>query len=106
MGKMNELSQAIDELRRCGDALIGVADSLRKLFSGNDAEAEAQPTVEAAKPSLTLEQVRAALAEKSRGGYTAQVRELLIKHGAAKLSDIDPAEYPALMVDAEGLGNG
>jgi hypothetical protein len=106
MGKMNELSQAIDELRRCGDALIGVADSLRELFSGNDAEAEPQPTVEAAKPELTLEQVRAALAEKSRGGYTAQVRELLVKHGAAKLSDIDPAEYPALMADAEGLGNG
>ena len=106
MGKMNELSQAIDELRRCGDALIGVADSLRELFSGNDAEAEPQPTVEAAKPELTLEQVRAALAEKSRGGYTAQVRELLVKHGAAKLSDIDPAEYPALMSDAEELGNG
>lgn len=106
MGKMNELSQAIDELRRCGDALIGVADSLRDLFSGDDAEAEAQPTVEAAKPAPTPEQVRATLAEKSRGGYTAQVRELLVKHGAAKLSDIDPAEYPALMADAEGLGNG
>ena len=106
MGKVNELSQAIDELRRCGDALIGVADSLRELFSGNDAEAEPQPTVEAAKPALTLEQVRAALAEKSRGGYTAQVRELLIKHGAAKLSDIAPGEYLSLMADAEGLGNG
>ena len=106
MGKMNELSQAIDELRRCGDALIGVADSLRERFSDNSTEVGAQPTVEAAKPALTLEQVRAALAEKSRGGYTAQVRELLIKHGAAKLSDIAPAEYLALMADAEGLGNG
>jgi hypothetical protein len=106
MGKMNELSQAIDELRRCGDALIGVADSLRELFGGNNTEVEPQPTVEAAKPELTLEQVRAVLAEKSRGGYTAQVRELLVKHGAAKLSDIGPAEYPALMADAEELGNG
>ena len=106
MGKMNELSQAIDELRRCGDALIGVADSLRELFGGNNTEVEPQPTVEAAKPELTLEQVRAVLAEKSRGGYTAQVRELLIKHGAAKLSDIAPGEYLSLMADAEGLGNG
>ena len=106
MGKMNEFSQAIDELRRCGDALIGVADSLRERFSDNSTEVEAQPTVEAAKPALTLEQVRAALAEKSRGGYTAQVRELLVKHGAAKLSDIAPAEYLALMADAEELGNG
>ena len=106
MGKMNELSQAIDELRRCGDALIGVADSLRELSSGNDAEVKAQPTVEAAKPVPTLEQVRASLAEKSRSGYTAQVRELLIKHGATKLSDIAPGEYLSLMADAEGLGNG
>ena len=106
MGKMNELSQAIDELRRCGDALIGVADSLRGLFSGNDAEAEAQPTVEAAKPALTLEQVRAALAEKSRGGYTAQVRELLVKHGAAKLSAIDPTEFESLLSEAATIGRG
>ena len=106
MGKMNELSQAIDELHRCGDALIGVADSLRELFGGNDTETDNQQTVEAAEPALTLEQVRAALAEKSRSGLTAQVRELLIKHGAAKLSDIDPTEYPALLADVEELGNG
>lgn len=41
MGKMNEFSQAIDELRRCGDALIGVADSLRERFSDNSTEVEA-----------------------------------------------------------------
>jgi hypothetical protein len=27
------------------------------------------------------------------------------KHGAAKLSEIDPAEYPALLAEAEVLGN-
>ena len=106
MGKMNELSQAIDELHRCGDALIGVADSLRELFCGNTAKAEEQLTSETVAPALTLEQVRAVLAEKSRSGLTAQVRELLIKHGASKLSDIDPKEYPALLADVEGLGNG
>lgn len=112
MGKMNELSQAIDELHRCGDALIGVADSLRELFNGDDAEVVTQPTVEAATPTLppqrlfTLEQVRAVLTEKSRSGYTAQVRELLSKYGATKLSGVDPSAYTALMVDAEELGNG
>mgnify|MGYP000305600539 CR=1 FL=1 len=51
---------------------------------------------------LTLEQVRAALAEKSRAGHTAEVKTLLIKHGADKLSDIDPAEYPALLAEGGG----
>lgn len=43
------------------------------------------------------------LAEKSRAGHTAEVKALLTKHGADKLSDIDPAEYPALLADAEVL---
>ena len=43
------------------------------------------------------------LAEKSRAGHTAEVRALLVKHGADKLSDIDPTRYPALLADAEAL---
>ena len=107
MGKMNELSLAIDELHRCGEALINVSDSLRELFSGGDEANETQPVEEeAAAPAVTLEQVRAVLTEKSRSGYTAQVRELLSKYGATKLSDVDPSAYAALLADAEVLGNG
>lgn len=65
-----------------------------------DAKAAKQEPEE--KP-LTLEEVRAVLAEKSRAGHTAEVKELLNKHGADKLSEIDPAEYPALLADAEVL---
>ena len=43
------------------------------------------------------------LAEKSRSGHTEEVRGLLAKHGADKLSEIDPAEYPALLAEAEVL---
>ena len=54
---------------------------------------------------LPLEQVRAVLSEKSRAGYTANVRELLQKYGASKLSQVDPANYEALLRDAEVIGN-
>jgi hypothetical protein len=47
--------------------------------------------------------VRAVLAEKSRSGHTEEVRALLNKHGADKLSEIDPAEYAALLAEAEVL---
>ena len=59
----------------------------------------------APKP-LTLEVVRAVLAEKSRSGHTTKIRELLEKHGAAKLSEIDPAKYATLLAEAEVLGDG
>jgi hypothetical protein len=52
---------------------------------------------------VTLEQVRAVLAAKSHDGFTSEVRALLEKHGASRLSEIDPANYPALLADAEGL---
>ena len=54
---------------------------------------------------LTLEQVRAVLAEKSRKGHTAAIRELLQKYGASKLSKIDPQHYEALLREAEELTN-
>lgn len=57
---------------------------------------------EANKPqvTITLEEVRRALAELSRDGFTAQVRELLVKYGAKKLSEVNPDKYEALMQEA------
>ena len=43
--------------------------------------------------------------EKSRAGHTAGVRELLQKYGACKLSQVDPANYEALLRDAEVIDN-
>lgn len=108
MSKMSELSLAVTELKRCGEALIGISESLADLFSSNeDAHAADQLKAETPAPEekhITLEAVRAVLAEKSRAGHTAEVRVLLEKHGASKLSEINPAEYPALLAEAEKLG--
>mgnify|MGYP001015369297 FL=1 len=49
--------------------------------------------------------VRAVLAEKSRAGHTAAIRELLRKYGAEKLSLVDPQHYEALLKDVEGLAD-
>ncbi len=53
---------------------------------------------------LSLTDVRKVLAEKSRAGYTDQVRALLEKYGADKLSAIDHAHYQRLLADARCLG--
>ena len=55
--------------------------------------------------AITLEEVRAVLAERSHDGYTNQVRGLLQKYGAEKLSGVDPKHYAALLKDAEVLGH-
>ena len=102
MSKMKELSMAIEELRRCGEALIEVAGSLKDMFSGDDAEESRQAEAPAPKP-VPLEKVRAVLAEKSVQGKRKEVQALILKHGAQRLSDIDPGHYASLLAEAEVL---
>ena len=132
MSKTSEIDLCIGELRTAAQSLSAVADSLTALFSANAAPAgmlaqggegsdqkangesvniadgkvkTAQSTEPKPKP-VTLAQVRAVLAEKSRCGHTAQVRELLQKHGAAKLSAINPTEFESLLSEAAAIGRG
>lgn len=107
--------------------LVGVVDSMHKLAEGletlavyllRDAgqqqvsevpkEASPMPQAEEAdpepvQPTITLEEVRAVLAEKSAAGHTDEVRKLLQDFGAAKLSAVDPKDYAALKAKAEVL---
>ena len=106
MSKMGELDLCVSELRSVAQSLNTVADSLTSLFSGSQPRTSVQPESKPTSKPLTLEDVRTVLAEKSRNGHTAKVRELLEKHGAAKLSEIDPQKYAALLAEAEVLGNG
>lgn len=106
MSKMGELDLCVSELHSVAQSLNTVADSLTSLFSGSQPRTSVQPESKPTSKPLTLEEVRAVLAEKSRNGHTAKIRELLEKHGAAKLSEIDPKKYAALLAEAEVLGNG
>ena len=113
MSKMSELSTAIAELRRCGEALIDISYTLRDIFSGDadaDQESAAQEPVEEEveaadqpKPTVTLEQVRTVLAEKSVAGHRAEVQALIRECGADKLSAVDPEKYAVLLQKAEVL---
>ncbi|MDD6527551.1 MAG: DNA ligase [Oscillospiraceae bacterium] len=106
MSKMAEMHETIEELRSAAASINAAADWLYQQFSGNDAPTQEAPAKAELKPEIKLEDVRAVLAEKSRAGHTAEVRALLQKYGAAKLSAVDPAKYEALLKDAEVIGNG
>lgn len=95
MSKMNELSQVLDEMVSCGENLIQAAKALKDIFSSTEEE----------KKSVSLEDVRAFLAEKSRRGFTEEVKEIISKHGADRLSGIDPSEYESILSEAEVIGN-
>ena len=47
--------------------------------------------------------IRKVLADKSRAGHMAEIKEILTQHGAGKLSEIDPKEYAVILKEAEVL---
>ena len=105
--KMKDDSQLLLEgakgIRALADVLVNAADvlegrNIKELITKKNTKHPAED-----KP-LTLTDVRKLLAEKSRDGFTDQVRELLVKYGADKLSAIDPSKYKDLISEAECLG--
>jgi hypothetical protein len=52
---------------------------------------------------ITLEEVRAKLAALSQSGKQAQVKALISKFGASKLTDIPKEKYAELMKEAEAI---
>lgn len=60
-----------------------------------------KPTPE--QQTVTFVQLRSRLSEISRAGHTQEVKELIAKYGAEKLSDIAEADYAAVLAEAEGL---
>ena len=84
-----------------------IAEGYEKLAAGYRALAEQgnkADTPEAPKDKpLTIEDVRAVLSRKSDEGKTAQVKALLMKYDAGKLSGVDPSKYADLLKEAEAL---
>lgn len=97
----DELQKLAAGLADCGKALLRMADTLvEKKKEVPVAEEEKKP-----EKKLTLEDVRRVAADKARQGHTDEVRQLIHKFGADKLSGVDAARYPALMEGLEVMGH-
>ena len=69
----------------------------------SDEELPKEEKVKQEEKIYEIEDVRKILADKSRLGHTAKIRELLEKYGAKKLSEIEPSNYKDLVADVEKL---
>ena len=111
MGKMNNLSLELEELRKNTNKLSEILSTVSEIITTiNDivgtiesAFSSSPETPKEDKKSVTLEEVRAVLAEKSREGKTTEVKELLTKFGVNKLSELDASKYDELLKETEGI---
>ena len=82
-----------------------LASSIGVLLTALESDEELPKKEKAKQEEKTyeIEDVRKILADKSRLGHTAKIRELLEKYGAKKLSEIEPSNYKDLVADVEKL---
>lgn len=114
---LDAAATVIADIRSLADSLQVLVDAVSE--GGAEGKTTAKKVLQKKKPAeelkpeskqkkekpLSLEDVRAVCAEKSREGFTAGVKEILTKHGADKLSEVDTTEYKALLAEVEALGN-
>lgn len=111
------------ELLRIADGFSMVAEGLRglaKMECVNDIaeknivqeQADTEKTKKTDKKNaaddkkekvVAVEDIRAVMAQKSQEGKTKEIRELLQKFGAVKLSAVKPEDYPALLQEVKVL---
>lgn len=107
MRKQTEIAaDIIAELRKLADSLQEMADCSRgetKPAADSDPAPEKKP--DSPPPgAVTLERVRTALASLSVAGHGTEVRNLIAKFGAARLSDIAPEHLAEVLKEAESIG--
>ena len=88
---MENLAAKIETLRLSAKSIMDIADELAKSLQ-----------VEEAKPP-SLEDVRHKLILAAQAGFSAEVKALITKYGADRLSEIDASHYAALLKEAERI---
>lgn len=105
MSRVKLLLDVIEDIRSLGDSLQVLADAMAGGDIAEQTKSKAKPASKAEQRAITLEDVRKVLAEKSRAGFTNEVKAIITAHGSDKLSDINPAEYESVLKEAEVIGD-
>lgn len=111
MDKIFELINSLNALTKSVSALTEkitkeYIDTFEVLYDPEKDEPKETQPAEQPSPetkAVTFVELRSRLAEISRAGHTAEIKELITKHGAEKLSDVKETDYAALLAEAEEL---
>jgi len=120
MSKIKLALEVVSDLKALADSIETLVHAMESNGPNLDDEAPAKETKKKSKPKAkepeaeapteekaeekapeekepTLEEVRAAMADKSRDGHREAVKAIITKYGANNLSSLDPKHYRAAL---------
>ena len=98
MARMKLLKQVVDDMRQLASS---IEDLCLAVYGYSEPQVEKEPEVQ-----LDLETVRGILGNKSKLGFTKEIKQILSEFGVSKLGDLNQSNYGELLKKVEGLGNG
>ena len=114
MSKTKLLLNVVEDVRSLINCYQTLADDLQELcqaFSENGTAVstsgsglnETSSEDETNESTITLEEVRTVLAKLAQDGKQAELKALIGKYGANRLSEVDPKYYPAILKEVEAM---
>ena len=97
---VSESAGAVDTDGNAESGAAGVSDAGKGQKAGKEDKKAADVKKEKA---VAIEDVRAVMAQKTQEGKSQEIKDLLQKYGAVKLSAVSPEHYPALLKEAKVL---
>ena len=94
MEKQKLLLAAIEDVKNA-------VDNLEIVIKAEDKPIKQDKPTE--KKAITLEHVRAILTDKSKAGFSNEIKSLIKDCGADKLTDVDPKHYQMLLDKVEAM---
>lgn len=114
MSKTKLLLNVVEDVRSLSNCYQTLAEDLQELceaFSENENSVSTsdsglnETSVEdkTNEPTITLEEVRTVLAKLAQDGKQAELKALIGKFGANRLSEIESKHYPAILKEVEAM---
>ena len=103
---MIDIKELLKNFEIIGESMVNIENAVKELKTQITAiynEKTGKTEAKEPKKAITLEEVRTVLSGLSRDGHTKEVKELLIRHGADRLSAVKPEEYESLLADAREI---
>ena len=101
----DKLKKAANILRPLALGFINFTDSLEEKEDEQPnlpvSEVQKKEKIIVENKQYSFSEVRTILTEKSRNGFTEQVKELVTKYGNGKLSGVKPENYADLILETE-----
>lgn len=98
MSRTKLYKQVLEDAQCLNESLNELLNSMNNDIPVEENEMEEQP--------VSFEAIQVFLAEKSRQGFTNEIRSLINQFGSNKLSELEPKVYPELWKAVEELKNG